>query len=341
MQPYFSLILPVYNVEKYLDRCMHSILAQDFDDYEVILVDDGSTDRCGEICDSYAKKHAHVRVIHKPNGGLSSARNAGLDAAQGEYIWFIDSDDWIENGALNILHAAGRGMKPDILKFNHFRAGETSEEIRCNIAAGSYEGENKKILLEKAFCSGGKYVLSAWSHVYRREMLADTGIKFVSEREIGSEDYLFNLSLLPRMDKMLVLEAALYNYDKREGSLTRKYRPMLAKQYARLHALLLESYDGMAEYAALIHRFYVWHLVYGTCIPHEYYFITPDHSLRDGRKNVRRLFREKGFRAALSSSDRKNLPLSKKIQMIAMMLDFEPLFYYLFVIKPGRKTGKA
>ena len=98
-----SAIVPVYNVEKYIYRCVDSILNQTFSDFELILVDDGSPDNCPQICDEYAKKDSRIKVIHKENGGLSSARNAGLDIASGEWISFIDSDDWIHKDYLLYL----------------------------------------------------------------------------------------------------------------------------------------------------------------------------------------------------------------------------------------------
>ena len=94
MKPFLSIIIPVYNVEKYLHQCVDSVLAQNLDSFEIILVDDGSPDNAGKICDEYAEKDARVKVIHKENGGLSKARNTGIDAAEGEYIIFLDSDDW-------------------------------------------------------------------------------------------------------------------------------------------------------------------------------------------------------------------------------------------------------
>ena len=102
--PQISIIVPIYNVEKYLNRCVDSILNQTFTNFECILVDDGSPDRCPQICDEYAKKDKRIRVIHKPNGGLSDARNAGIEVAQGEYLSFIDSDDWIHPQMLEILY---------------------------------------------------------------------------------------------------------------------------------------------------------------------------------------------------------------------------------------------
>ena len=94
--PEISIIIPVYKVEKYICECVDSILAQEYKDFEIILVDDGSPDRCPEICDNYANTDNRIKVIHKPNGGLSSARNAGLAQAKGRYVWFVDSDDLTE-----------------------------------------------------------------------------------------------------------------------------------------------------------------------------------------------------------------------------------------------------
>ncbi len=101
--PLFSIIIPVYNVEKYLNKCVDSVLNQTFTDFEVILVDDGSPDNCPAICDSYAEKDKRVRVIHKQNGGLICARKSGLEAARGDYIGFVDSDDWIEENMYELF----------------------------------------------------------------------------------------------------------------------------------------------------------------------------------------------------------------------------------------------
>ena len=109
-----SVIVPVYKVEKYIHRCIDSILAQTFTDFELILVDDGSPDCCGSICDEYAKKDSRVTVIHKKNGGLSDARNAGLDFAMGDYILFVDSDDYIDADLLEQTYSAASSEAPEL-----------------------------------------------------------------------------------------------------------------------------------------------------------------------------------------------------------------------------------
>lgn len=103
----FSIIVPVYKVEKYLERCVESIINQTFEDFELILIDDGSPDRCGAICDEYAAEDERIKVIHQKNQGVSVARNAGLDVATGDYICFVDSDDWIELDCLKTVYDKG------------------------------------------------------------------------------------------------------------------------------------------------------------------------------------------------------------------------------------------
>ena len=112
-----SFVVPVYKVEEFLDECITSIIGQNFGDFEVVLVDDGSPDNCPEICDKWAQKDARIRVIHKQNGGLSDARNVGLTAAKGDYVWFVDSDDYIKSNCVNALLTQAEKDNLDLLKF--------------------------------------------------------------------------------------------------------------------------------------------------------------------------------------------------------------------------------
>ena len=343
MAPYFSVILPVYNVAVYLERCIRSVLDQSFRDYELILVDDGATDTSPAICDEFAARYDNVRVIHKPNGGLSSARNAGLEIAQGRYIWWVDSDDFIEPGALEMLYESSRDAQPDMVKFDYYRVETSAQAIRSNAEPGCYSGQAvRQELLKKAFFTSGKYGLSAWSHLYRREFLEKTGLRFVSERIIGSEDYLFNLEATYAAKSLVVLSAPLYDYELRSGSLTQQYKKDLAERYGKLAAALREWYrnaDAPACYLGKINSFYLWHLIHGTCMPHEY---TPvkGHTLAEGRGNVRRLLGQLQVRQALKDFDRSGFTYKQQLQLAAMRLKLEILFYWLYVVKPGRKEKK-
>lgn len=337
MEPYFSLILPIYNVAPYLERCIDSILSQSFKDYEIILVDDGSTDDSPLICDAYVDRFSNVRVIHKVNGGLASARNAGFELAEGKYVWWIDSDDWIESGALEQLHSISCENMPDIVKFHYFRVEKETSEIVCNAEPGVYLGEDvADKLLQKAFYATSKYLLSACFHIYRRSFLKRTNISFVSERIVGSEDYLFNLSVLPMAHSVCVLPNALYSYYLREGSLTQTYKTDLLERYECLYDMLAQVYkaaDVWERHQKGMKFFYVWHLVRGTCMTQEYQEL-PGHTFRDGRRNVKKLLRSIKLRKALSGCDMGKLTQKQQMMLLAMKLRMESLFYYLFVIKP-------
>lgn len=338
----FSLILPVYNVQAYLERCIRSVLAQTYTDYEVILVDDGATDGSPGICDDYAARYDFIHVIHKENGGLSSARNAGLREAAGEYVWFVDSDDWIEPDALAVLQAASVSQ-PDVVKFGYLRVDGQTTRVLSSIQPGLYESaEELESLRREAFCVPGLYLLSAWSHVYRREFLQEHGLAFVSERRIGSEDYLFNLTAIMRVQRLTVLERALYSYELRGGSLTQQYKPDLFKRYTALYGDLCEAFrqaGALERYEALIDRFFVWHLTAGTCFSHEYGLISVQHPMSQARRAVREMLHTSAFQQAVKNSDRVSLSCQRQLQLFAMRLRLEPLFHYLYVIKPGLKRG--
>lgn len=337
----FSLILPVYNVQAYLTRCIRSILAQAYTDDEIILVDDGATDGSPAICDEYAARYDFIRVIHKENGGLSSARNAGLAEAAGEYVWFVDSDDWIEPDALETLRAACES-RPDVVKFGYLRVDGQTTQVLPGVQPGTYEtAEALEALRREAFCAAGRYILSAWSHVYRRDFLLEHGLTFVSERRIGSEDYLFNLTALQHIQRMTVLDRALYSYELRGGSLTQQYKPDLFRRYTALYQGLCEAYshDEARRYAALIDRFFVWHLTAGTGFSHEYGLINERHTMADARRAVREMLRAPEFRQAVKNADRTGLSRQRRVQLLAMRLRLEPLFHYLYVTKPGKKRG--
>lgn len=129
MNPLISVIIPVYNVEKYLEKCVDSVITQTYKNFEVILVDDGSTDKSGEICDFFSEKYEYIRTIHKTNGGLADSRNTGLEEAKGEYVYFLDSDDWIEKYALEVLVRQACIENLDVLLFDSRVVDENGKDI--------------------------------------------------------------------------------------------------------------------------------------------------------------------------------------------------------------------
>lgn len=341
--PYFSIILPVYNVAPYLRQSIESVLNQAFQNYELILVDDGSTDSSPEICDAYEAQFEQIRVLHKTNGGLSSARNAGMQIARGMYIWWVDSDDWIESDALQILYDATRENTPDMVKFHFYRVGTQKQQIFCNVKSGLYTGtESRQQMLDKGFLQPGSFSLSAWGHIYRRDFLVLNRLSFVSERVIGSEDYLFNLCALAVAQCVRVISDALYNYRLRPGSLTQRYRKELPEKYTELYRQLYDRYRQLGlleQFGGKICTFYVWHLLHGTCFANEYR-ITEEHSRKEGRNRIRSFLKDPDFRFAARHCNLDTLTRTQRIQVVAMWLGVEKLFYWLFVIKPQFKKGR-
>lgn len=216
----FSIIVPVYNVEKYLNECIDSILVQDYVDYDVILVDDGSTDMCPQICDFYAQKDDRVQVFHKKNGGLSDARNVGIDNAIGQYVLFVDSDDKIEYGALSsIAKTIKENNEPDVI---FLEAIKFYSNGRIEPMGDGYQGQNingkSHIDVLRFISTMPKYPGSACTKAIKRELLTKD-LKFV----VGliSEDIEWTYRLFQSAKSYAYCSSQYYWYRKnREGSIT-------------------------------------------------------------------------------------------------------------------------
>lgn len=210
--PTISVIVPVYKVEKYLDKCVASILNQTHTDIEVILVDDGSPDNCGVMCDEWASKDTRIHVIHKENGGISSARNRGLDEAKGEFISFIDSDDYVETNMLEVLYKGLIDNDADVSVcgvynvYDSFMRPQT-EGIKEFICDG--------VTAYRKLLEGVEIPAALWNKLYKRETIG--GLRF----PLGKiyEDAFFFADFMPRVKKVWVTTKPLYYYIHRNKSL--------------------------------------------------------------------------------------------------------------------------
>lgn len=191
-----SVIVPVYNAEKYLGECVDSILAQTLRDIEVILVDDGSTDTSSSICDAYAEKDSRVQVIHKANGRAASARNAGLKIAQGEYIAFVDSDDWIAPEMYEKMLAAGADVC--LCDYLRFQGEKEFPFTQSNIREGFYDKEQiRKEVYPHLVMDGIEYpiTISNWALLIRRKIIAENQLSYREDIHV-SEDAPFGSEVL-------------------------------------------------------------------------------------------------------------------------------------------------
>lgn len=228
-----SAIVPVYNVEQYVHQCLDTLLAQTYPLEEIVLVDDGSTDSSGVVCDEYAAAHEHVTAVHKKNAGLGYARNTGLDSITREcdYIMFVDSDDWLEDDAVEYLVRALGNESVDCVIGGHTKKtseGKTVFEFR--LENGRFEGSDVREKLLPRLCGSmpslhDSVPMSAWSALYKREMLVKKHLRFPSEREVISEDFVFKFNVLLNSTSVILCDFVGYNYRTNLSSLSTSYRP--------------------------------------------------------------------------------------------------------------------
>ena len=211
-----SVIVPVYKVESFIRRCVDSILSQSFDDFEVILVDDGSPDKCGAICDEYKDKDPRVVSLHKENGGLSSARNSGIEIARGEYLCFVDSDDWLDKDYLTRLYELMSGSGADM-----------SACALCDAPEGFPPPDNKKGLGERIIVndlmlhaiSEDTFAGFACNKLFKTRLIIENGLRF-DETIFNGEDLPFVVEYLKYCNKAAYTGDELYFYNVRPGSIT-------------------------------------------------------------------------------------------------------------------------
>lgn len=238
IQPKVSIIIPVYNVEKYLDRCINSLKNQTIEDIEIILVDDASSDSSPHICDEAEKQDGRIKVIHKINEGAGKARNAALEIARGKYIGFVDSDDYVEPEMFEILYNTAEKYDSDLVmsgvlfvdgnmfskegecicktyfeKDTHFETKEDLKKLRMGIVGALPDD-----------CDDSKYGMSIWKNLFKNEIIKQNKLTFQSEREMLSEDALFMIDYISCISKATGINEAFYNYFRNGESISKSYK---------------------------------------------------------------------------------------------------------------------
>ena len=236
-----SVIVPIYRIENYLAKCIESLLQQSFQDFELILVDDGSPDSCPEICDNYAKKDQRIKVIHKTNGGLLSARKAGLDAALGTYIAYVDGDDWVDNYYLDTLYRLAESNNADLVVTGHFREFNSKIETIKPKAAGVYDADQiRSEILPNAiyngeFCEHGMSTY-VWNKLFKKVLLEQI-LYDVHNDVIMGEDAAITYSYLAISKRLVISKIPLYYYRQRHDSIVKSIEnPKI--EYYRLGLLM-------------------------------------------------------------------------------------------------------
>lgn len=250
-----SVVVPIYNVAQYLSQCVDSVLSQSYQELEIILVDDGSTDECPKICDDYQQKDSRIRVIHKRNGGLSEARNAGMKIVTGEWIYFVDSDDWLDNNAIQKLYQFAVENKCDVVQGGLFYACHDYLLYRK-----ASKKEQKRTILERndamrELIINDRVKNFAWGKLYKRELIKD--LEFPFGRYF--EDSFWQHFVMDRVERYGIVDAPLYYYRQRNDSISgmpsnrlndllEGYKGRLNfihERYPELYPLMKRKYDNL------------------------------------------------------------------------------------------------
>ena len=238
--PQISIIIPIYNVERYLRQCIDSILAQTFTDFELLLIDDGSPDGCPAICDEYAGKDARIRVFHKQNGGVTSARNKGLDNAKGNWIIYIDGDDWIEPTYVEELYNAAINNEADIAICG----------FRFVYEDGSSVIEHPTIWDDNKQASLNRYIASIWTtacgSIQKSSLYKDNGVQSPKGLTF-CEDFHLMVRLCYFANKVISIDRPLYNYRQRSSSIVHSLNDKTWRDELSTYSEIIDFFRNQGE----------------------------------------------------------------------------------------------
>lgn len=251
--PKVSIIVPVYKVEPYLKRCVDSLTNQTLKDIEIILVDDGSPDNCPKICDGFAKQDSRIKVIHKQNGGLSSARNAGIAVSTGDYLGYIDSDDYAEPDMFERLYNCAVQQNVDFVMADYYRLCDgIKKEKSLDIRAGLYTkqdiiNEIFPMLIMRESVDFGP-LLSVWHCLYKTDFIKSNNLYF-DEDVKWSEDCIYSAILGYFADSFYYLKGeCVYNYIQNSGSISTSYKPLSWQVYCLMNKKLREFFENKTDF---------------------------------------------------------------------------------------------
>lgn len=326
--PQVSVIVPVYNAEKYLIECVDSILAQTLQDIEVILVDDGSTDTSPAICDSYLEKDSRVKVIHKPNGRASSARNVGIQAATGEYIAFVDSDDWISPN----MYEKMLETRADICLCDYvrFQGEQEFPFTQPNIQEGFYDKEKiRKEIYPHLVMDGVEFpiTISNWALLIRRRVIVENNLSYRENIHV-SEDSPFGSEALYCADTFAYIKGQrLYHYRITDGSTSSTYKSWWWDSFLKINEEIEQFFGNCSDYdfsqQIKSNMFYLARA--------EIYYILNNHALRRREQNkmIRAVMNHPRVVRMMKGYKCESAPLS--IRMVFWSIRYHSIVFRRFI----------
>ncbi len=328
--PFVSIVVPVYKVEKYLERCIKSLISQTLSDIEIILVDDGSPDQCPALCDAWAERDGRIKVIHKNNGGLSSARNAGMCIARGKYIGFVDSDDHVEPDMYQKMYFAAEQYQVDFVMSDYIRIrNDGSTYLKTlDIQPGLYE---KQKIREEIFpnlimreCVDYGPLLSVWHCLYCADFLRKYDLCF-DEQIRWSEDNIFSAFAGYHCRNFFYMKGeGLYHYYQNPGTITTSYRKGAWQVYCKMNDHLHAFFDDVDDYD--FRRQLKLHIIYYACncIGQD-----KDASKSENIEYIRQILNDAHLTEAFRDFKMPNVPVKLKIQLMLMKRKYAGVLYYL------------
>ena len=326
MDEKISVIVPVYNVEQYLERCVDSIINQTYKNLEIILVNDGSTDNSGQLCDELAKKDDRIRVIHKKNGGLSDARNKGEESSTGDYIIFIDSDDYIHIDMINSLYIQIKSVGADVSVCGVMNVYSNSETPQCSNTQLVFSCDREGFL--KEYLVGEKIPGGIWNKLIKKSISENIKFPF----GLIYEDAYYQYELLKHCEKYVVNTLPYYYYFHRENSITT--RPYSSKDlvyveiYRRYYELVKEQYPTLEEEAFFR-------------VAYAYFFILDKMLLQDDYKKIEEYNEIVGFlkKNAFKISRNRIFRIGRRIAALTLLINIK--LYRILLFKNIKNSKKV
>lgn len=339
--PKVSIIIPVYKVEKYIDRCIQSVINQTLKEIEIILIDDGSPDRCPRICDAYAIKDKRIKVIHKNNEGLGFARNTGIKIATGDYIAFVDSDDYIEPNMYSDLIEIASKFTLDTVFSGYFRENNNhstqisevekitffnNEEI-TNVFLANMIATDIRIKKER------QYAMSVWRGIYSKRIIDKYHILFPSEREYISEDIIFHIDYLSHSRHIAISPNSFYHYILNETSLTQLKRNDRFEKYKILYLGLIHKAKENNLYEIL--RYRIDKFFIGYCRSLAYKIVNSNDNFNQKISDLKEISYDKIWEQINAVYPINNMPSSQKL---IYNLIYRHYIFLLYIILKLRNT---
>lgn len=338
MDAVVSIIIPVYNTEKYIDKCLESVVNQTYKNLQIILVDDGATDGSPKLCDEWAEKDERVSVIHKENEGLGYTRNAGLAVAQGKYVCFLDSDDTIELNTIEVCTDVLENSKADACFYPRKTFDKNGNYTVCKNIPSKLEFVDDEVKSEFSKAYWGAHPLegadlfihsSVCRGMFLRKTIEDNNLYFPSEREYLCEDVVFGLEFCKVAKKVIIIPQYFYNYTYNETSLTKSYRPQRLEQAKKLYQIMekqLEEYKGVSDSLCRCQHRYI--STVQQCVEMEVKTIKL-HGFRQAYANMKKICQDSFVRAVLSDFAINEATVPRKI-FIKLVLKKHVLILMLF-----------